>query len=777
MTDRRDRAVTTAMAYSQGNIAGLDDANTRRLIASTVMTESDGGDLAITNCQGYVGRYQAGAGWLAEAGYIDKEKLRNAMANAGYRNEWSWASAGHMTTFLNDLSNWTNGLSLEKYKASAQLQDEAFRINSSNAYNQAIRNGVLHAGDSQEKIAGFLKARHIAGYGGAVAAVTGGREVSDANGTSNYRYMEDITLNRDGLNELMNSSRNWVAGIGVSSEPYSGLLRLGMKGEQVRELQSQLQALGYTDQQNLPLRVDGYFGARTEEVLRTFQHHRGLEVDGLAGPNTRTALREAIQSQSIATFPQLTPDIDTATISILQQHLNAVGITDHNGKALSVTGIYDAPTRTGVTSFQLQQGLSGTGVADPATLALIEARAHIVEVQQASRAHSGLTQGAWLRESPGFFSPTLSPPAMQHMPPATTSPAIAQTSNVADSHNASMLEQQRLHQQLIQQQIIQDHQRLQEQTTQQREQEQKTTQERQDPAAYSHEPAPIPDHLRDFRHPDHPMHSRYQHALGEVHYMEDQHKIEHGEHSERLAAALVDRLHEERFGHLEKLQLRGQGKDMQVVAYQSRPSVYMPEREVSLSINQATARPVEAVAHDWSKRAMPHLHEPLPVMASEPLPHPRNLPAHDLRHPDHPQHALYQHVHTQVADAFAKAGVPRSEAQLEHATAATLLQAQINQIDWSKPAQIALAQDPVTGAIGPDSKLSIRTHDHVFGELQELVPASAMQQAPEVSFQQMGQVAQQQAQEWAAFEQQRAQANMQQHLYPTMPGGGPGGGP
>ncbi len=62
MADRREHAVATAQAYHQGNIAGLDDAMTRRLVASVVMTESNGGNLSVTNKQGYVGRYQAGAG-------------------------------------------------------------------------------------------------------------------------------------------------------------------------------------------------------------------------------------------------------------------------------------------------------------------------------------------------------------------------------------------------------------------------------------------------------------------------------------------------------------------------------------------------------------------------------------------------------------------------------------------------------------------------------------------------------------------------------------------
>ena len=65
---REDRAVATAQAYNRGNIGGLDDTMSRRLVASVVLTESNGGDLGITNNLGYTGRYQAGAGWLADAG-------------------------------------------------------------------------------------------------------------------------------------------------------------------------------------------------------------------------------------------------------------------------------------------------------------------------------------------------------------------------------------------------------------------------------------------------------------------------------------------------------------------------------------------------------------------------------------------------------------------------------------------------------------------------------------------------------------------------------------
>ena len=297
MADRRDHAVATANAYHQGNIAGLDDAMTRRLIASTVMTESNGGDLAITNRQGYVGRYQAGAGWLADAGYIDKHKLAEAMH--GHRSEWAWATSGGMTRFLKDPSNWENGLSLEKYKASTDLQDRAFRTNCDNAYHQAVRNGVLKEGDDPAKVAGFLKAHHIGGYGGAVATVTGGRVIRDSNGTSNYDYMHDITRNRDGLNQRMTHALHTQVPIDPARSHVTGdMLKEGAHGPAVTALQADLAKLGYGHDRGQPLKADGNFGIHTRHAVERFQHDHHLTVDGKAGLVTERAMHSALQAQA-----------------------------------------------------------------------------------------------------------------------------------------------------------------------------------------------------------------------------------------------------------------------------------------------------------------------------------------------------------------------------------------------------------------------------------------------------------------------------------------------
>ncbi len=205
MADIRLKAVATAEAYRQGTIASLDDATTRRLIASTVMNESHGGDLDATTRLGFVGRYRAGAEFLAEAGYLDRDKLRAAME--GHPSEWAWAKSGAMAAFLEDASHWNDGLSLDAYRQSPELQDRAFKRNAEKHYQRATEQGFLGEDEKPGRVAGFLKAAHIVGFNRARDALTGGRVHRDANGISNYDRIHDISRNGDGLNELMTAAR------------------------------------------------------------------------------------------------------------------------------------------------------------------------------------------------------------------------------------------------------------------------------------------------------------------------------------------------------------------------------------------------------------------------------------------------------------------------------------------------------------------------------------------------------------------------------------------
>ncbi len=176
---------------------------TRRLIASTVLTVSRGGDPAASDRLGFVGRYRAGAEFLAEAGYVDKGKFDQAMS--GHRSELAWAKSGGMATFLEEASNWKGGLGLEAYKLSPDRQDLAFKLNAENDYGRAREQGFIGENEKPGRIAGFLKAAHIVGFNSAREAMTSGRAYRDFNGVSNYDHIHDISRNGDGLDTLMAS--------------------------------------------------------------------------------------------------------------------------------------------------------------------------------------------------------------------------------------------------------------------------------------------------------------------------------------------------------------------------------------------------------------------------------------------------------------------------------------------------------------------------------------------------------------------------------------------
>jgi len=73
----------------------------------------------------------------------------------------------------------------------------------------------------------------------------------------------------------------------VTTQPRP-LLRRGARGRDVGDLQRALKTAGlYAG------KIDGDFGPVTDRALRAFQARRGLEVDGLAGPNTWAALDRA----------------------------------------------------------------------------------------------------------------------------------------------------------------------------------------------------------------------------------------------------------------------------------------------------------------------------------------------------------------------------------------------------------------------------------------------------------------------------------------------------
>ena len=70
----------------------------------------------------------------------------------------------------------------------------------------------------------------------------------------------------------------------------------GNKGANVAQLQRCLKTLGYTDAYNRPLVIDGDWGGNTDWAFREFQRKNRLVVDGIYGPKSFSALRQALNN-------------------------------------------------------------------------------------------------------------------------------------------------------------------------------------------------------------------------------------------------------------------------------------------------------------------------------------------------------------------------------------------------------------------------------------------------------------------------------------------------
>ena len=81
----------------------------------------------------------------------------------------------------------------------------------------------------------------------------------------------------------------------------------GNKGQLVKRLQRELNEAGYS------LSVDGDFGSKTEQAVKSFQSQAGLEVDGIVGPKTWKALLEN-------TKPIVTGNVREKLAKIAEKH-------------------------------------------------------------------------------------------------------------------------------------------------------------------------------------------------------------------------------------------------------------------------------------------------------------------------------------------------------------------------------------------------------------------------------------------------------------------------
>lgn len=165
------------------------------------------------------------------------------------------------------------------------------------------------------------------------------------------------------------------------------LYRVGDEGPAVRDIQDRLAALGFepgADERSV-------FGDGTTAAVTAFQRAKGLDVDGIVGPDTWRSLYEAGYRLGDRIIFMRRPMIRGEDVAELQSRLNSLGFD--SGK---VDGIYGPNTEAAVIDFQHNRHLAEDGKVGPEVVTEI----HLVTRGEMKEGRQAIREREWLRMLP-----------------------------------------------------------------------------------------------------------------------------------------------------------------------------------------------------------------------------------------------------------------------------------------------------------------------------------------------------------------------------------------
>ena len=148
----------------------------------------------------------------------------------------------------------------------------------------------------------------------------------------------------------------WAVLNGLGSSGNSTLLKVGSKGEAVRNLQNLLISKGYSCGAS---GADGDFGQGTYNAVVAFQKVNGLDADGVVGPATWAALNGSINCNSLLKIGNKGTEVVR-----LQNALISKG---YSCGASGADGDLGQGTYNAVVEFQRVYGVDIDGIVGPAT--------------------------------------------------------------------------------------------------------------------------------------------------------------------------------------------------------------------------------------------------------------------------------------------------------------------------------------------------------------------------------------------------------------------------